>query len=375
MSEKSNRIISGLLIVAVIGGLGVFGIKFAEKLGAFEKYPEPTYLYTTEEAVRPVYSRLSDSEKAVYTCLFDNISGSQQVEINLPYEITGAEYEKIYCILEKQEGDLFYIDSSYYTSENLKKAKIVYRNYSDLPVMQEVFENAKQSALASVPEGADDYTKALCLHDYIIQHSRYITGEGEKYSSTAYGCLVEGSANCEGYAKAFNVLAYESGLQSVLVTGITDKGENHAWNQVNVNGKWYNLDITWDDTGDSDIRHIYFLCDDLNFGRTHYQKNTSFTPFSCDAMDDNYYVHEGFYAVSDEEALDIVLREVQKGNYNISMRFKDSYAYEDFKQKYLTEKRLFEIIYNLEGDRGSGTVSINLTETRSEHCMNLVISK
>ena len=42
------------------------------------------------------------------------------------------------------------------------------------------------------------------------------------------------------------------GLESQLITGITDKGENHAWNQVKVDGDWYNSDVTWADTDDGD---------------------------------------------------------------------------------------------------------------------------
>ena len=35
-------------------------------------------------------------------------------------------------------------------------------------------------------------------------------------------------------------------IDCVLVTG-TANGGGHAWNQVKVDGKWYNIDVTWDD--------------------------------------------------------------------------------------------------------------------------------
>ena len=80
---------------------------------------------------------------------------------------------------------------------------------------------------------------------------------------------------CDGYAKAFLTLAEKAGLTAIRVTGIAANGsgstESHAWNQVKVDGKWYNIDVTWDDpvvsgdyTGDN-LRYTYFLVPDSSF--------------------------------------------------------------------------------------------------------------
>ena len=67
---------------------------------------------------------------------------------------------------------------------------------------------------------------------------------------------MEGEALCEGYAKAFDLLAKELDLPSVLVTGVDDSNGNHAWNQVKINGDWYNTDVTWENLGDILCEHI-----------------------------------------------------------------------------------------------------------------------
>lgn len=46
-------------------------------------------------------------------------------------------------------------------------------------------------------------------------------------------------------------------------------GNGHTWNAVKIDGKWCQMDLTWDDTsdnwyGDLDQRHLYFgLTDEL----------------------------------------------------------------------------------------------------------------
>ena len=56
---------------------------------------------------------------------------------------------------------------------------------------------------------------------------------------------------CEGYAKAFQYIMNEVGIESAIVigTGTNSKNEteNHDWNYVKLNGQWYAVDVTWDD--------------------------------------------------------------------------------------------------------------------------------
>lgn len=57
---------------------------------------------------------------------------------------------------------------------------------------------------------------------------------------------------CEAYARAFKVLCDEAGIPCVLVDGYarttaSASGEAHMWNYVQVNGRWYGVDVTWND--------------------------------------------------------------------------------------------------------------------------------
>lgn len=64
-----------------------------------------------------------------------------------------------------------------------------------------------------------------------------------------------GKGVCEDYALLFKAMCVEIGIKSKVVNGkirLNPKNigkfpahSNHAWNVVNINGKWYPVDVTW----------------------------------------------------------------------------------------------------------------------------------
>lgn len=62
-----------------------------------------------------------------------------------------------------------------------------------------------------------------------------------------YGALVEGYAVCGGYSNAYKILGLMAGLDVRYVPGYTSARENHAWNLVKIDGKFYHTDVTWND--------------------------------------------------------------------------------------------------------------------------------
>ncbi len=108
-------------------------------------------------------------------------------------------------------------------------------------------------------ENKTEYQKVKAIHDYIIKKTSYDQSL-EKHS--AYDALINKSAVCEGYALAAYRLFTEAGIKCRIITGYAG-GAAHAWNIVSVNGKWYNIDLTWDDpitnTGKPMLSYDYFL--------------------------------------------------------------------------------------------------------------------
>ena len=181
--SKGSKILTGLICFILIGA-SVYRLR---SVGFLRKPPAPAYLTESEAAVRPAYRQLDQKEQAVYEALMRGISEKSET-VQFPYEISGDMYTKVYCLFEKQEGEAFYLGSSYFVSDRMRRAHIEYRtDTEDFSAKEEELEKKKAEALKGVPESDDEYDKVLYIHDYIVKNCEYVTGDEDSYNSTAYG--------------------------------------------------------------------------------------------------------------------------------------------------------------------------------------------
>lgn len=190
-----------------------------------------------------------------------------------------------------------------------------------------------------------DYEKLLSLHNSLIEICDYDydaydsiskaaddDAEAAGYSGSAYGCLVKHKAVCEGYAKAFMLVAQKLGFECGLASGIA-RGDRHAWNYVKADGEYYWIDVTWDENAtenDTAITPMYrfFLVNDEIINKDHsVGSDVPFVP-QCTSMADNYYVHSGLYLESyDFGTVDSIMSaNSDKGGADIMFATDEAYA-------------------------------------------------
>ncbi|MDR1771841.1 MAG: hypothetical protein LBS02_14590 [Hungatella sp.] len=112
-----------------------------------------------------------------------------------------------------------------------------------------------------IKEEMSDFEKEMQIIQYMVEnikydYDNYIAGTIPDISYTVEGALVKGIAVCDGYARAFVEMAKACGLEAEHITGgagacyesdgLLGNG-NHAWNKVKLDGKWYHVDVTWED--------------------------------------------------------------------------------------------------------------------------------
>ncbi|WBW97379.1 DUF5050 domain-containing protein [Oceanirhabdus sp. W0125-5] len=120
----------------------------------------------------------------------------------------------------------------------------------------------------------DDMTeleKVIALNDYIVRNTEYNTDkdipEGAD-SYNIYGVLFDNLAVCEGYAEMMKLFLDLLGIPNRVIKGavfVNNLILDHIWNVVEINGKEYHLDVTWNDpTPDKrdKVSYEYFLVDD-----------------------------------------------------------------------------------------------------------------
>ena len=122
----------------------------------------------------------------------------------------------------------------------------------------------------------NDLYRELFLHDQVIGRATYHNRRervGVPRFCTAVGAMLDGEANCQGYADAFAMLGTMAGLQVGRQSGFAGDDE-HMWNTVFLNGRWYALDCTWDDAsynldGTEYTSYAYFNAPEEILSATH----------------------------------------------------------------------------------------------------------
>ena len=130
-----------------------------------------------------------------------------------------------------------------------------------------LFNGTKSQIDAMLPANATTYDKVKAVHDKIcsmVSYENNMQNIGNPYYQTPYSLYYDADGDgkietvCAGYAKMMKLQCNKYGIPCVLVTGVTDSGEYHMWNYVQMeNGVWYAVDATWDDQ--STTMYDFFL--------------------------------------------------------------------------------------------------------------------
>ena len=142
-----------------------------------------------------------------------------------------------------------------------------------------------------IKPGMDDFKKVKSINDWIVLNTEY-SEDTNSSPHAAYTLFDEGKGVCQAYALAAYRLLEEAGLQVRYVTGKAGNSESnlvgHAWNQVKIYGRWYNLDTTWNDPSPNNpgqVSYAYFLMSDESLEIDHFKDNLRI----YEVADDNSY--------------------------------------------------------------------------------------
>lgn len=260
------------------------------------------------------YNQLSDNGKVMYNTIEANLdkmkSGTYIIDFGTKFNETlqteegkaglKVDFQAAWDALSLDNPKIFFIDVTklYLTIESttvgLTTTCTTYigpegdRSYlmdgietSYIDEYENNLEAIKNNVVANV--NGSDYDKIKQIHDVLVDELQYDQTLNRTHTHDIYGALVEKCVVCEGYAKAFKYLLDGVGIPCVLVSGkgTNSRGETeeHIWNYVLLNNKWYAVDVTWDDpivTGGfltNSMKYKYFLKGASEFNSNHFANN------------------------------------------------------------------------------------------------------
>ena len=238
------------------------------------------YKGTEEDRMEPYYySKMNKVQQAAYHAIRQGL-----LEISDSIQIPGMEAEELYNVffrLRLDHPEIFWATG------------YKYKYYSDSPnfifIPEYLFDKNKikehQKALKSRVEklirpvkDKSEWEKEKYVHDFICENVHYDKLK-KPYSHEIIGPLGQGVGVCEGIAKSVKVLCDALGIWCMIAVcgNNPEKGikYRHTWNIVRINGQYYHLDATFDNTlgknedGSTSIRYDYFNLDDKNIFRDH----------------------------------------------------------------------------------------------------------
>ena len=215
-------------------------------------------------------------------------------KITVSYESGSDNMDDIYPMIDElvmfamsetsdpHEGDYLYHQYGGYRTEysyekngdRFSYTIDIFPEYFTTPKQEKLVDEKVSEIVAALDiDDKDEYEKISAVYNYVYENVKYdkVHKKNQYYhmKSTAYGALINGCACCQGYSVLMYRLLREVGVNVRIITGnaVCENGsEYHAWNIVESDGAYYNIDVTWDSQNDT---HDYFLKSDAVFSETH----------------------------------------------------------------------------------------------------------
>lgn len=299
------------------------------------------------------FKQLTEEEQRVYRELLKGIRAREK-----EFYLTISDDDSIdrsYHAVLKDHPEIFWVhnrEKIYKTTYSDSDYCVFTPGYtytdSEIDEIQTAMEQSFQEVRALIPEDAGDYEKVRIVYTYVIDHTKYQTGEDDQ---SIAGVFWKKSAVCAGYAGAVQYLLERLDIPCIYVDGST-KGstEGHAWDIVKIGQEYYYVDATNGDQPDflnGDAAQleehktiIYdYLCPFPEEYEKTYTPSEELTVPACTAKDLDFYVlNQGYFEdYSWQDIYDYCKMRLDNGAAVVRFKFGSQEAFSEACQELLDD--------------------------------------
>jgi len=242
---------------------------FSSLTHSVSEYGEP-HFKTMEDAADYLMEAGAAMKSTVTFCLGEE--GDEEV-IDVVQNLLSCQYFDLYY---QEENHVVTVkEITYYPGDRILSAYRAGNTDALSEKEQEVLTLALEVVQEAEEQTDSDLEKERFLHDWICERVKYenpdMEIEREDYIKltelSCIGTMLEGKANCQGYADTFYLLGNLAGFEVRRLFGETDAG--HVWNCIRFDGKDYIVDVTFDDLSGESVDGWTYI-----FFNTHWDPNT-----------------------------------------------------------------------------------------------------
>ena len=239
------------------------------------------------------YQHMSKTHQAVYHAMKTGFTALSPT-FSVP-KLDNHELSDIFFKLRLDCPEIFYLTSfSYRFYPGADHVELVPEYLFDKAKIRDHQKalSARVTKLARAAQNMTVLEKEKYIHDFICTNVRYDKLK-KPYSHEIIGPLGQGVGVCEGIAKSVKILCDALGIWCMIAIAESNPEMGvryrHAWNIIKLDGDYYHLDATFDNSLGRDglIRYDYFNLDDSRCFRDH-QKLVYPAP-ACGKSDRFYY--------------------------------------------------------------------------------------
>ena len=263
------------------------------------------------------YERLSKIEQKAYYAIREglkNLAPSFSVPL-----LDGKTLSDIYFMVRMDHPEIFWAVKfryKYYKDSDHAEMIPEYLFKKNQILEHKTAMEARVKKIARQAEKLSEKEKELFIHDFICQNVRYDKLK-KAYSHEIIGPLGQGVGVCEGIAKSVKILCDDLGIWCIiaLCDNNPEKGikYRHMWNVVRIEGKYYHLDVTFDNSlsKDDGLRYDYFNLSDAQIFKDH--EPVIYKLPACSDGDHTYYREKKLSWTKYEDVRKRAAQAVKKG--------------------------------------------------------------
>ncbi|MGN0683949.1 MAG: transglutaminase domain-containing protein [Oscillospiraceae bacterium] len=228
--------------------------------------------------------------------------------------------------------------------------KFVYDKDTIAKKQEAIAKRADEIIKSAITSDMTDKQKADALYAYLEKNSVYDKealedAEKNDFKKTennphedafnTYGILVDGKGVCMSYAYSYRLLCDLAGVDCIVTTGYLNGNLPHAWNMVNLDGKWYEVDCT-NNAVNSGIPYYLYAADSKLAEQSGYTKDDKFAldanveSFVGADASKEYYRANGLFPATMAEYKTILTNNITADTKVFAVRWSGEFNKEEF---------------------------------------------
>lgn len=306
------------------------------------------------------YGTLDADEQIAYNVIFDCIT--HMVPAWNCGSMSQATVQRAYDSLMMDRPELYWTDSYQYVTSFVNntitghRVEFIYnKTRSEIASINAEIEASIIDMFRDIGRIDPSYETVKAVYEYMARNYSY---DATNLDQSLYSVMIHRSGVCASFSRSFQFIMQILGIPCTVVYGRLTRSEGvlgttlgHEWNLIQLDGKWYHVDVTSAVSvyNGKEVNYRFLCATTEDILKTHVIENLVPVP-ECNSLDYEFFRYHGLCvdAYSREALASAMLKAVDMGLAPMA-RFSNYRAYCDAIDDLFTREGIFQAITDATG--------------------------